>query len=199
MSSVSVRRVVAGVAVVVSVSVVAFGASARAATVSAEEYVQTVCGQFPGFEALTQQLGDAFGQAVDAYKAQPSEATATALRQSLADLLDQSATALDQVTETARGAGTPDVKRGAVFATALVKHVGGLADALHRLGAQALAIDVASPTRFANQFERVANKLEATHKKLSKRAKNDPAFENDAAALHPLVVFMTTDAETCPA
>jgi len=192
-------RVLPGIAVLVTAWMVAFGGIAQATTTSAEAYVQTVCGQFPAFVSLTDQLGQGFEQAIDAYKAQPNQATATAVRQSLADLLEHSATALDQITETARGAGTPDVKRGAVFATAVVKHVGALADALHGLATQALAIDVTNPTRFASDLERVSNKLDTTHKRLSKRAKHDPAFENGAPALRPLAVFMTTEVETCPA
>ena len=198
MTAVRMRRIGAGFAVVATAWTVVFGSAAGATTVGAEEYTQTVCGAIAPFAALTEQLGVGFQQAVDAYKAQPSEATATALRQALVALLDQSAQAVDQITDSARTAGTPDVKHGAQFAAAVVKHIGATADALHDLATQAGGIGVASGTRFAGDFQRVANKVDTVEKRLAKLSKRDAAFKNAAAPLRPIVVFMTTDAPGCP-
>jgi hypothetical protein len=198
MTSVRVRRIVAGFAVGAMAWAVAFGSTAGATAVGADEYVQTVCDAIAPFPLLTEQLSARFQDAAAAYSAQPSQVTATALREALVATLDQSAGALDQITDSSRTAGTPDVKRGAKFATAVTKQLGALADALHGLATQAGAIDVGSSTQFATEFKRISSRLQAMNKRLSKRAKHDPAFENGAAPLRPLVVFMTTDAETCP-
>jgi len=190
MRIVKVRHAVAGVAVVVTVCGVAGASGAAAATVSAEQYVQTVCGAIAPFGDLNQQLGAGVKQASDAYGAQPSQTTAVALRQALADYVDQSAQAVDQLTATARSAGTPDVKGGARFAAA--------AKAMHALGSQAAAIDVGSAARFAVGLKRVSKKIDAVQARLIKAAKRDTAITTAAGSLRPIVVFMTTDATSCP-
>ena len=198
MTSVKVRHAVAAMAVVVMAWAVAGAQGAGAATVSADEYVQTVCGEIAPFGALTDQLGAGVKQAAAAYGAQPSQTTAVALRQALADFLDQSAQAVDQVTATARSAGTPDVKGGAQFAAAVVGQFAAAANVMHGLGSQAAAIDVGSAARFAADFKHLSKKTDAMQKRFIRAAKRDPAIKNAAAALHPIVVFMTTDATSCP-
>jgi hypothetical protein len=198
MTIVKVRRGAAAVAVVVTVWAVAGGSGAGATTVSADEYVQTVCGAIAPFGDLTAQLGVGLKQASDAYRAQPSQTTAVALRQAFEDYLDQSAEAVDNVTATVRSAGTPDVKGGAQFAAAVAAQFVAAAKAMHALGSQAAVIDVGSAARFAADVQRVSKKTEAVQKQLIKASKRNPSIKNAAAPLRPLVEFMTTDATSCP-
>jgi len=198
MRIVKVRHAVAGVAVVVTVCGVAGASGAAAATVSAAQYVQTVCGAIAPFGDLNQQLGAGVKQASDAYGAQPSQTTAVALRQALADYVDQSAQAVDQLTATARSAGTPDVKGGARFAAAVATEFAAAAKAMHALGSQAAAMDVGSAARFAVGLKRVSKKIDAVQARLIKAAKRDTAITTAAGSLRPIVVFMTTDATSCP-
>jgi len=185
------------IAIVAASAVVAWTANAAAARVTAEEYVQAVCDGIEPMAAVTDQLGAGVGQAADAYTAQPSQTTATAFRQALADGLEQSARAVDQATEKARAAGTPDVKRGAVFAAAIVKRFHEAAEGFRGLATQAAAIDVGSASRFVTGVKRVSDDLDSFEKRSIKVSKRDPAFRNVAAPLRPLVVFMTTDEPRC--
>jgi hypothetical protein len=175
----------------------AWPSSAGAATVPADEYVQTVCDGIAPLADLADQLGPGVKQVTDAYTAQPSQTTATALREALADGVEQSAQVVDQATETARTAGTPDVNHGAQFAAAIVKHFRNAGRAFHRLAAQTRSIDVGSAARFARDLKRVAKKEDALQAQSIRSSKRDAAFRNAAAPLQPLVVFMTTDADRC--
>jgi hypothetical protein len=198
MTTVKVRHAAAAIAVVVTVWAVAGAQGAGAATVSAEEYVQTVCGEIAPFADVGERLGADLKQAAATYGEQPSQTTAVALRQALADYLDQAAEAVDQLGAAARSSGTPAVKGGARFAAAITAQFDAAAKALHALGSQAAAIDVGSASRFAADFKRLEKKAAAEQKKSIKAAKRDPAIKNAAASLRPIVVFMTTDATSCP-
>ena len=182
-----------------SATLVSMWASAGGATtVSAEEYVRTVCDGIGKLADLADQAGPGVKQSADAYAAQPSQVTATALRQALVAFFDQAAEVVDRATETARTAGAPDVEHGAQFAAAIVKYFGGEAGALHAIATQATAIDVGSAAQFAAGYKRVNKKINAADARLRKAARRDPAFRNVAAPLRPLAVFMTTDATRCP-
>ena len=193
------RRVLAGAVVVGMASAVVFGAVAGAATkVSAEEYAEAICGQVAAFADRADQLSATLTQAAEAFKAEPSQTTATAVRQALFDLLEQSAQGIDQITVSTEAIGIPDVRRGAQFARAVDVNFNLAADAFHALAGSAATIDLSSATAFADDFETVVDKVETMTKRLNKQAKRTPGVKNPSAALQPLVVFMTTDAERCP-
>jgi hypothetical protein len=195
---VRVLRVAAVVALVSTTLVSAWASAAGATTVSAEEYVQTVCDGIGRLADLADQAGTSVNESATAYAAQPSQVTATALRQALTAFLDQAAQVVDQATETARAAGAPDVAHGAQFAAAIVKYFGQEAAALRAIATQAAAIDVGSASKFAADYKGVNKKINAADARLRKASKRDPAFKNVPTPLRPLAIFMTTDAARCP-
>src|SRR5262249_10243157 len=138
-------------------------------------------------------------QAVQNFTDQPTQANAIALRHATVDWLDASAAATDRVVASTRRAGIPDVKRGDEFAKAVVAHARDVAKALRTLARQAARIDVSTGARFANEFQDISGKIDAAQQRLLKSAARDHAFTRAPASLHPLVVYMTTDATTCPA
>jgi murein endopeptidase len=169
-----------------------------AAGVNPEDYARTVCSYAASYATQASQLSPVVEQAVQSFQAQPSQANAVALRQALVDVLDQIAQAADQFAISTQSVGAPEVPRGARFAKAVVSHIRTNADGIRAMADLAYTIEVSSTTQFVTGLQLLVSTIEKTQARLIKRAARDPAFKRPATPLQPLVVFMTTDATTCP-
>jgi hypothetical protein len=174
------------------------GAVSAATTVSPDTYAQTICSQAAPLGTLSTQLKEAFERATQAFKAEPTQGNAIAVRQTTVDLFGQLAQGADQLVASSQEAGIPDVAQGARFANAVTTHLRATAKVLHASARQAAAIDVTSASKFGTGFQRAITKSAAAVKRVNKTTKRDPAFNSPPASLHALVVYMTTDASSCP-
>jgi hypothetical protein len=169
-----------------------------ASRVSPDDYAATVCGYAASYATQAMERSATVQQASQTFQAQPTQVNAVALRQALIDLLDQIGNAADQFAASAESAGTPDVPHGTRIAKAVVSHIRTQADTIRSLAALANQIDVSSVTQFVTDLQLVSQKVDKTERRLIKLAARDAAFKRPPPALQPLVVFLTTDATTCP-
>lgn len=172
--------------------------NAIAATVSPSRYAATVCQAIADLDARTTTATNSLNGPAQTFKDQPTQANAIAFRDALAGFLEQSGASFTGVIGAARRAGVPSGKHGAAFASAFIAQMEKAASQVDALATQARNIDVSSAARFASSFQKVENGLQKLSKQAKQRARKEPAFKDAAGALHPIVVYMTTDAKTCP-
>ena len=187
----------APVAIVVTL-VIGFAliSGAGAASVSPSKFTSAVCAAIADGAEANQGATVALTTASNAYKASPSPTTAAALRDALTQALQsveqQIANALTAVQES----GTPT--GGKTFVAALNTAL----EQAHALGQQLVehsaAIDLSSPAALAAGVQQVEKELKDGSARLKKLVKANAAFKHAPRAYRPLVVYLTTDADTCP-
>jgi hypothetical protein len=96
-----------------------------------------------------------------------------------------------------RDAGTPAVANGADFVAAMVSQVQAQHAEAATLAERVAAIDVSNGSAFIASFQRVVDLSKRDGDAFRATARANPAFVQAPAALRPIVVFMTTSADTC--
>ncbi len=168
-------------------------------TVPPASYAAAVCGAIATVHTNTLASQASLQQTAQAFQVQPSSATASQLRQALVDSLTRVRGYFGDVVTALKSAGVPAERNGARFAKALTKHLQAAIAAVDPLVQQAKKIDVGSATRFSTTFRRVTARLDAISTESKAQAREDPAFQHVSPTLHPIVVYLTTSATTCPA
>jgi len=191
------RTLRASVALVVTL-VIGFASTsgAGAASVSPSKFTSAVCAAIADGAEGNKAATAALTTASTAYKASPTPTTAAALRDALTHLLQSVEQQVANALTAAQQSGTP---------TGGKPFVGALNTALeqaHALGQQLVqhsaAIDLSSPAALAAGLQQVEKELKDGSARLKKLVKANAAFKHAPRAYRPLVVYMTTDADTCP-
>jgi hypothetical protein len=180
------------------VAVLPIASSAASTSVPPTTYEATVCEAIATAHAQNTTAVAALQTAAQAFKSQPGSGTATQLRQALADSLRGVQATIKSALTTIKQAGVPAVKNGKKFSDALAANLQGALAATAPLIGQTERIDVTNATRFATGFQQVDQRLQAAERASNQQAKREPAFQHAAPALHPLIVFLTTNTATCP-
>jgi len=169
--------------------------SAGAASVSPSTFTKDVCATIATAAQLGKTTLSTFKAAVGSYKASPSPATAAAVR----DAYTQAYLSLDQeagaVVAAIDQTGTPS--GGTSFVKALKNALQTQQVAAQQFAQQTAAIDTSSASAFATSFQQALDAAKAEGTKMRKSLKANASITNAARAYHPLVTFLTTDADTC--
>jgi hypothetical protein len=170
---------------------------AGAASISPSTFTATVCAAIADGAKAATPAAATLQSASAAYKASPTATTAAALRDALTQVLQSVEQQIAGALTAVQQSGTPT--GGAKFVGAL-KTALGQGQALGRqLAQRSAAIDVSSAATFASGVRQVENALNNGTARLKKSVKANSAFKHAPKAYHPLVVYMTTNADTCPA
>ena len=113
--------------------------------------------------------------------------------------LRQSIASFRGLIQQTKAVGIPNLKHGAAFAAAVLKHERAAVSGARPLVAQAMAVDVSSAARFATTYTELSSRLGAYSNKLKKQARGDAALQHAPSSLHRVAAFLTTSAHTCPA
>jgi len=174
------------------------GAAAAVPAVSAADFEQSICDVAATAHTQGQAAGDAIKQAAQAFRAEPTQANAIALREITAMMLDRTARVTDQFIAAATAAGSPSTKNGARFAKTFVRLMRTAAARLRYLSTQARAVSIVSATQFAADYLDLVKQIKSAERQLRQSARREPAFRSAPQSLHAIVVYMTTDASACP-
>jgi hypothetical protein len=170
--------------------------SATAASVTPAGFTQQVCGAIAtGTQALKANLST-FEDAVAAYKAAPSSTTAAAVRDAYAQAYQEFDQQMGAVLAAVDQAGTPS--GGAGFVAALKNALQAQQAAAQQFAQQAAAIDTSSVSTFPTAVQQVVDAAKARGKQMRKAVKASTAIKHAPRAYHPLVIVLTTNADTCP-
>jgi len=113
------------------------------------------------------------------------------MTQALQTLDQQFSTVLTSVQQI----GTPP--SGTAFVAALTSALESERTAAQQIAQHSAAIDATSSTAFVTGFQQVVNETKTTGAQSRASAKSTPAFQHAARPFRPIVVLLTTKADTC--
>jgi hypothetical protein len=169
--------------------------SAGAASVSPTTFTKNVCAAVADGAKSAKAAARELKTASAAYKASPSPTTAAALRDALTQVLQMVEQGIADTLTAAEQSGTPN--GGEAFVGAMRSALEQAQAVAQQLAQHSAAIDVSSSATFAAGFEQLQQELN-DEKTREKSLKSNPAFRHAPRAYHRLVVFVTTNADTCP-
>ena len=155
-------------------------------TVSADEYVHSVCTSMSTWVTDVQNLSNSFGSDVD-----PTDLEAT--KNAIVDLFGQMVDATDKLISSLQAAGTPDVDNGDQIKAALNDSFTQARQALSDAKDQIANLDTSDPTQFATQLQGIGTAIQSSMSgitgslsglqapELEQAAANEPACASLAA------------------
>jgi hypothetical protein len=193
------NRIVAAVVITGIALIAQVGLADATASVPPATYAAAVCAAVATMHSNTVAADAPLKAASQAYKDQPTQDTATQLRQALVVYLQQARGFFGDTMTAFQKAGVPAGKNGARFARALNQNFQTATGTLDPLIQQAGAIDVTSSAAFAQGIQGVFARLTAASAASKKQARQAAAFKGVPAPLHRIVSYVRGGGNTCPA